>query len=142
MPQIDYQHELSYTLMEDGSAARFPGLLVSVSESLGGGVGSVTALAHLDTGAEFSLFNGAIAAALDLPLLEGEPIQLTATTGASIDARFHEVNIEHHVLGRFPLQIAFSLGEIRRNLLGRDFLNLIQIGFRERHGQIYVTPLP
>jgi hypothetical protein len=38
--------------------------------------------------------------------------------------------------------VGFSSGEIHRNLLGRDFFNLAQIGFRERHLTFFITPSP
>ena len=48
----------------------------------------------------------------------------------------------HGDLGEFELEIGFSESPIRRNILGRDFFNLLQIGFRERYLVFYVTPTP
>jgi len=42
----------------------------------------------------------------------------------------------------YALEIGFSENPIRRNLLGRGFFNLIQIGFRERYLTFYMTPTP
>ncbi|MFQ5790117.1 MAG: hypothetical protein ACE5JI_06520, partial [Acidobacteriota bacterium] len=58
-----------------------------------------------------------------------------------IEARLHEVRLHHEELGTFDLEVAFS-DQVFRNLLGRDFFNLIQIGFRERRLEFYVTPRP
>jgi hypothetical protein len=48
----------------------------------------------------------------------------------------------HPDLGSFTLEVGFSSTDIHRNLLGRDFFNLAQIGFRERFLTLYVTPAP
>ena len=40
------------------------------------------------------------------------------------------------------LDIGFSTVPLRRNLLGRDFFNLVQIGFRERQQVFYVRGEP
>ena len=42
----------------------------------------------------------------------------------------------HDSLGVNELMIAFSETRLTRNLLGRDFFNLFQIGFRERRSKI------
>jgi hypothetical protein len=34
------------------------------------------------------------------------------------------------------------LDDIQRNLLGRDFFDLVQVGFRENHSEFYVEPSP
>ena len=68
--------------------------------------------AHLDSGAGRSLFSGLIGTALDIDV------------------------------GSFDFELGFSSTDIHRNLLGRDFFNLAQIGFREHHLTFYVTPAP
>jgi hypothetical protein len=141
MPEVDYQHVLPYLPPEDGEGGSFPGLWVEV-EPIGSTGASIGVQAHIDTGAEYSVFNGFIAQSIELDLLAGEPVSLVPISGQGLAARFHLVRISHDILGPFELKVAFSLGEIQRNLLGRDFLNLIQIGFRERHIQMYITPLP
>ena len=40
------------------------------------------------------------------------------------------------------MELRFSIGQIQRNLLGRDFFNLMQIGFRERHLEVFLTASP
>jgi hypothetical protein len=141
LPEVDYQHVLPYQFPEDGEGESFPGLWVEI-EPLGSTGESIRVQAHMDTGAEYSVFSGFIAQSIELDLLAGELISLVPTAGQDLPARLHLVRISHDVLGSFELKIAFSLGVIRRNLLGRDFLNLIQIGFRERQSQMYITPLP
>jgi hypothetical protein len=138
--QVDYEYDFPYFVPGDGGPA-FPGLLANVSR-LDNPEESVDVEAHIDTGAEFSVFGGWIATSIGLVLFEGEPINLAPTAGSVVPARLHNVRIKHDILGALELRVAFALDDIRRNLLGRDFLNLVQIGFRERHLAIYVTPTP
>jgi hypothetical protein len=98
---------------------------------------------YLDSGCEFSLFDGAICRIIGINnLLDGERRIYEASNGAEVDARVHTVKLSHPGLGEFDLRIGFSLTEIRRNLLGRDFFNLTQIGFRERRLMFYMNPTP
>jgi hypothetical protein len=46
------------------------------------------------------------------------------------------------IAGDFNLEIGFTDRQIRRNLLGRDFFNLVQIGFREHQLQYYLNTTP
>jgi hypothetical protein len=62
--------------------------------------------------------------------------------GFSITGRIHQIELSHLDLGRFPLDAAISTVPIRRNLLGRDFLQYIQIGFREFHHNFMITATP
>lgn len=138
MPTIEYELRFPY-LYEQSS--QFPGLVVDLFRSEAP-EDLVTLPAHLDTGAGCSLFDGELAIPIGLNLLEGEGFAFNFTSGARLEAKRHAVVIAHPELGSFPLVMAFSIGEIRRNILGRDFLRLIQIGVRELHSELYVTPTP
>ena len=46
------------------------------------------------------------------------------------------------LLGRFTLDAAISTVPIRRNLLGRDFFQHIQLGLREYHQSFFIAPTP
>lgn len=98
--------------------------------------------AFLDSGAQRSLFQGWIATVLGFDLLAGDSIRYVSTIGRGTEARLHTIRLSHPDLGDFQLQVGFSTAEISRNLLGRDFFNLVQIGFRERHWAFYITPTP
>jgi len=98
--------------------------------------------AVLDVGAERSLFNGRIGVGLGLDVLSGPQITFATMAGGLLSATLHPVLISHAELGTFELEVGFSSGEIRRNLLGRDFFDLVQIGFREHHLAFFVTPSP
>jgi hypothetical protein len=98
--------------------------------------------AYLDSGAQGSLFNGWRAQALGLDLLSGPRKLYGPIAGPNIEARLHRVRLSHPILGKFDLEIGFSTVEIRREIVGRDFFNCIQIGFRERYLTYYITPIP
>lgn len=140
MIAVNYTKLFNY-LYAEGGHRRFPGLPLKVQNPNFSGQ-AVDVQAHLDSGAEFSLFDGWIARAIGLDLLGGPLRSYAATIGGPFEGRVHRVILSHPDLGVFPLDIGFSTVEIRRNLLGRDFLNYIQIGFRERHSQFYATPAP
>jgi len=97
---------------------------------------------YLDTVAYRSLFNGQIATLLGLDLSSGPLHTYVSTMGIRIEARIHEVWVSNTDLGSFRMKVGFSTRPITRNLLSRDFLNLIQLGFRERHLRFFVTPTP
>lgn len=118
---------------------RFPGLSLQV-QNPNSPDQAVDIEAHLDSGAEFSLFDGWIARAIGTDLLAGPVRRYAATRGGPFEARVHHILLLHADLGVFPLDIGFSTEEIRRNLLGRDFFNFVQIGFREHHLEFYVVP--
>ncbi|MBI3300886.1 MAG: hypothetical protein HYZ72_02245 [Deltaproteobacteria bacterium] len=98
--------------------------------------------AYLDSGAQRSLFDGGIGTALGLDLFSGPEIRYVSIAGTGLAARLHQVRLAHPALGSFELEVGFSTVPISRNLLGRDFFNLVQIGFRERYLVFYVTPTP
>jgi len=54
----------------------------------------------------------------------------------------HPVRLSHPDLSDFDLEVGFSTVPLRRNLLGRDFFSMVQIGFRERHQVFYVKAEP
>jgi hypothetical protein len=137
---VQYEHEFPYPYDEDGR--RYPRLTVRVSNAVDPARGAVDIDAYLDSGAERSLFDGGIGRAIGIDLLSGEHRQYESTTGSSIAASLHAVRLDLVDLGTFELTVGFSSSRIKRNLLGRDFFDLIQIGFREHQLTFYVTPRP
>lgn len=138
MVTVSYTYQFNY---REFSGRRYPILQLSVSNP-GDPEQAVDIDAYLDSGAERSLFTGSIARAVGLDLLSGTTKKYTSTAGSSVEARLHRVKLSHPNLGNYNLEIGFSVGDIQRNLLGRDFFNEVQIGFRERHFSYYVTPTP
>lgn len=111
-------------------------------ESLGEAMQSVDVDAFIDSGAAGSLFNGWIAFSIGLDLFSGERKIYGTTAGHPLETRLHRVRLSHADLGPFELEIGFSIAPIRRNLLGRDFFNLVQIGFRENQLSFFINPDP
>lgn len=139
MPTIDYLFEFAYTYDEQGEL--FPRLPLGVSHRGHSGE-PVDVDGHVDSGAERSLFDGWIGASLGLDILAGPRFAFETTMGSVLTATMHLVQLSHPELGTFELEAGFSSSRIRRNLLGRDFFNLAQIGFRERYSVLYVSPHP
>ena len=85
---------------------------------------------------------------LGLNLLDGAPWSFETNTGETIQARVHPVQLVLPAAEDQPapmpmkLNVAFALGNVRRNLLGRDFFDLVQIGFRERRLEFVLLPVP
>lgn len=136
---VSYAHRLDYS--HDLAGKRFPRLTFRVSNPADPSL-AVDVKAYLDSGSERSLFDGRIGALLGVDILRGERIRFASATGSSFTATIHPVRLVHEDLGRFDLEVGFSTGELQRNLLGRDFFDLIQIGFRENQLAFFVTPRP
>jgi len=103
---------------------------------------STDIIAYLDSGAQRSLFDGTLAMSIGLDLLAGHRLMFGSAVGFSIEGTIHPVRLSHPDLASFDLEIGFSTVPLRRNLLGRDFFNLVQIGFRERQQLFHVRVEP
>jgi len=139
VPVVTYEFALDYA--HDPEGRRFPRLSLQLAKATEPAV-TVDVDAYLDSGAERSLINGRLGAALGIDVLSGPELAYQTTVGNRLVATLHPVVLTHPDLGSFSLDVGFSITDIHRNLLGRDFFNLAQIGFRERHLTFYVTPTP
>lgn len=139
MPTVTYTYHFPYGYSPQGRP--FPILPIQLFNP-SDKARSVEVAAYLDSGSERSLFDGTLARALGIDLLRGQRFTCFSAGGASIDAFLHPVAIQHPELGQFALDVGFSSVTLARNLLGRDFFNLVQVGFREHHLVFYVTPEP
>jgi hypothetical protein len=135
---VDYQYSFNYRQLQAG---RFPIIQVRITRQDDTNVGIDTD-AYLDSGAERSLFNGELLSALEIDLIIDKQKPYGSTTGDSITGYLHEVRLTVPDVGDFNLEMGFSAVQIRRNLLGRDFFNLVQIGFRENQLKYYLNPSP
>jgi len=72
-------------------------------------------------------------------LLSGNERKYGPVVGPTIIGRVHRIRLSHPTVGNFDLDVGFSTQEIHREILGRDFFNLVQIGFRERYLSYYLT---
>ncbi|MBI4515294.1 MAG: hypothetical protein HY699_05690 [Deltaproteobacteria bacterium] len=139
MDTVAYTHRFPYIYDQRGDA--FPALPLRITRPDRSGH-ALDIDGYLDSGAQQTLIDGEVAQALGIDLLGGVGRRYQSITGVTIEARIHPVVLSHPELGSFDLDVAFSTVRIRRNLLGRDFFNLIQLGFREHHQVFCVTPLP
>lgn len=138
MVTVTYQHEFNYREFQSG---RVPVLPLRVSLRSNTQI-SIDVDANLDSGAELSLFNGFIITALGVELFSGRHKKYSSTVGESVNGFLHHVRLILPGVGEFELEVGFSDRAIRRNLLGRDFFNFVQIGFREHQLQYYLNPAP
>jgi hypothetical protein len=138
---VAYLYSFAY-LVDPDSGTTFPGLRISVS-ALGNSDRIVDTAAQLDCGAEMSLFDGALLVPrLGIDLMAGREIRLGSIGGFTLAARIHRLELSHPDLGRFTLDAAISTVPVPRNLLGRDFFQRIQIGFREFHHTFHIATAP
>ena len=139
MPAVAYTYNFPYRQgPAGGSFPILPMTLTNPHQS----ARAVDAIVYLDSGAQRSLFDGTLARLIGLDLMAGRRLSFASATRMSIEAMLHAVRLSHPELGHFDLEVGFSTAPLRRNLLGRDFFDLAQIGFRERHLVFYVTPEP
>lgn len=139
MVTVVYDHEFAYPHDMDGT--RYPRLTLRGSNPADLAQ-AVDFEVYLDSGAQRSLLNGWIATSIGIDPLQGLPLSYEPTVGIALTATLHTIRLDHSNLGTFELEVGFSSGPIRRNLLGRDFFNLVQIGFREHQLTFYVTTAP
>jgi hypothetical protein len=138
VPQVDYGHGYDYTY--DLTGKLYPRLLLRVTSPASDS--GVDLYGYLDSGAERSLFSGWVGAALGIDILGGPKITYETAAGTQMIGNLHQVCLHHTDLGTFELEVGFSTSDIRRDILGRDFFNLIQVGFRENQLVFFINPEP
>lgn len=141
MPTVNYEHEFAYRYE---GAGLFPIVQIRISNPENPAL-SLDVDGYLDSGATASLFPGWMAQALGFELLAGPLRRYVSAGGPEFEARVHRVQIaEINETDAPPFQLAvgFGTGNVHRNILGRDFFNQVQIGFRERQLLFLLTPSP
>lgn len=141
MPIVEYDRELEYPY-DRLFGGRFPTLQLRVGFDTALS-SAVDTNAHIDSGTLVSLFDGALlASSTGIDLFGGRAMTYQSALGWSLEARLHKLHFEHEVLGRFELEVGLSTVPIHRNLLGRNFFDLFQIGFREHHQALLLKASP
>jgi hypothetical protein len=135
---VDYQYSFNYRQFGSGI---FPVLQVRIARRDDPERGIDTDV-YLDSGAQRSLIDGRLLGALEIDLLNDKRQPYSSTAGHTITGYLHDVRLTIPNVGDFDLEIGFSDVQITRNLLGRDFFNLVQIGFREQQLEYYLDPAP
>ncbi len=133
---VTYQYQIEHARDPDGN--RFPRLSFQVASAVDPST-TIDTNAYLDSGAAKSLLSGRIGMVLGIDVLSGPELMFQNTTESRLVATLHPVRITHPELGSFGLEVGFSITDIHRNLLGRDFFNLVQIGFPERFLTLFAT---
>ena len=145
MVYVEYLYEIPYSI-EGQTGRTVPKLQVQVINPLDE-TQALDTDAVIDTGTAKSLFSTHCAVAIGLDIANGTPYGWTTSAGGSISGRIHPVRLSIPNIGDFEMEIGFReegglRHDLMRNLLGRDFLDLIQIGFREHHQTLFITPTP
>lgn len=144
MVSVEYSHRYHYRRFAE---QLFPMFTVEIRNPSDPNL-AIEQDAFLDSGASRSIFRGEVPAMLGLNLLDGDRWSFETNTGETIDARVHPVQLVLPATEDEPaptpmnLNLAFALGDVRRNLLGRDFFDLAQIGFREHRLEFVLLPVP
>lgn len=133
---ITFDHELDYL---DTSFGWAPAFLVTMQNPAQRNRTCDT-LGFVDTGAQRTLFDGELTQALGIDIFAGQKQDFSFTQGGSLSARQHEVVLAHPAFGSLRFTLCFSLGPIHRNLLGRDFLEHMQLGIRQYDRRLLVAP--
>lgn len=129
MPQVNYTHILNYRLLPNHQEL-YP---VAEIQMLNNG-NAVDCLGVIDTGALVSLISGEYAIALGIDLKSGTNTELSSL-GGPITAWIHSVQVRLLDL-QFPLKLHFAEARLARNIIGRDVLEKLQVGFREYHNSV------
>ena len=136
---VEYLHRFNYREIESRETPLLQLRLVYPSGSNNG----IDFDVHLDSGCEGSLFNGYLLQVLGGTVMNNNKKRYGSTVGDGVDAYLHNVQLSlPSVMDEFHLEIGFTITEIKRNLLGRNFFDLAQIGFRERRREYYLTFTP
>lgn len=139
MITVSYEHRFEYA--HDADGGRFPRLEIRVAHPKNEDA-ALDVWAYRDSGAERTLFNGWIGSALGIDLLDGRELVYQTGSGGHLTARVHPLHLFHPDLGDFELEVGLSSSDIPRNLLGRDFFDRVQIGFREHQLAFFITARP
>jgi len=95
--------------------------------------------AIIDTGAQYSVFNGFY---ISEKLLGGEKKRMVSNIpGTVLETYVHTATLSfpgYHHIPSFEMGIRFSQDEIPRNLLGRDFLDRFYLVFIEHCEEFYL----
>lgn len=95
--------------------------------------------AELDSGAEYSLFEGQLAVSIGINIFAGEPFAFRLANGTGLETRVLPVLVLHPELGAVPLRIRFTTGPSPINILGWDFFDFVLVGFDEHHSEVYLS---
>jgi hypothetical protein len=134
MPIVEYALEFDYRIVAGKDVPMLP-IRLSNAEGYG-----IKIFACVDSGAEFSLFRADHLLAFGVQLLDGKP-ETVSTLVMNFTVYRHELSIE--VVQGFPIPLMPGFSDmIRRDILGRDFLNYCQVGLRERYLKVLFDPTP
>ena len=102
----------------------------------------IDTIALVDTGARGCLFKGELARIIGITdILAGREETVRGLGGGSIKGYFHQIAIRINN-SKFSLDAGFTMSDIAYNILGGTFLAHVQLGVREHHEKLYISPIP
>ena len=93
----------------------------------------------VDTGAELSLLEGVHLRHAGVDIFSGRAMNFSGFLGAGMTAYFHPVRVTVADL-QLELELPFSTGPVRREILGRDLLYYFRLELRERALEFQLAP--
>lgn len=137
MPVVDYPLTYAYTLLNGGIIAPIlPVRLISTD-----GLRHQDTTALVDSGADVSVFHAVFARAISIDIEAGREETATGVSG-DISIYYHRVQIQVDT-EIYDLEVGFTDDlHTPENLLGRDWFNQIQLGFRENLREFYLRLEP
>ena len=133
--KVTYTYRFPYRNLP-GHTGQFPVVPVMLSASR-----SVDAPGVIDTGSQRTIFDGGYASTIGLRLEDGTSIPIQPFGNGT----FFTKALRCHIFFNgqdMELDVCFSEIKIPRNILGRDFLDRVQMGLREHHELVFLRPEP
>jgi predicted aspartyl protease len=104
--------------------------------------GEVDTLALVDTGAGGCVFRGEFAQIIGITdIFTGIRKPMYGLGGGNITGYFHRIEIRIN-RSEFEVNVGFTTDPISYNILGETFLEHVQLGVREYHQKLYLSPIP
>ncbi len=133
MPNLDFPYTFPYGYLE--RASREPVLPIRLI--LRGEAIDLQVL--VDTGAERTLLEGVHLRPVGIDIFRGNEVTFKGFLGSGMVAYEHPARLQ--VAGiELDMSIAFSTQPMSRQVLGRDVLEYLILGIREKALELYVSP--
>jgi len=135
-------YPVNYEAKADYSELPGWGLAPAIEVVLRHGTSQAAAVALLDTGSTYTVFQPAYAELLGIEDVTSGRRDAVSTAGGVIDVYLFDLELDVRIgtqIYTFPGQVAFTLGHIPRNLLGLNILfQQFQIGFHDSRQTMYL----
>jgi hypothetical protein len=142
MYTVEYQYRFAYRPLfyEIDGRPTLTEPRPAISVTLHHGLFKLQAIALIDSGSTYSLFDYQIGKELGIDVRAGR-LQRLSSLGGLVLGYAHLVELEVAEGWRFATEVLFSDDAIPRNLLGHHgFIEHVAVGLQGKTGQIYLRP--